>query len=219
MCGRFTLELDDTFYPRYEVSNMLDLESNFNITPYSYIPVILKNSPKKIVQMRWGYLPPWSKEYSTKYSVINTRSESVESKTYFKHSILNRRCIIPTTGFFEWESIKDEKRPYLIHLPNSKYFSLAGIYSVFTDALGKEFPTCSILTTTANSLISKIHDRMPVILKKEDEDTWLDKDIKDINIIKQYLKPYNPKDMSMYMVEKYVNSPKNNSKEILKPLK
>lgn len=214
MCGRFSLELDDTFYPRYEVDTLLEISPNYNVAPSSIIPVIVKNSPKKIIKMKWGYLPSWSKEYDSKYSVINTRVETIQSKPYFKESFTKYRCLIPATGFYEWRKDPTEKIPFYIHLKNSKYFSFAGIYSIWKDVSGKEFYTCSIITTKPNKLMIPIHDRMPVILSKEEEEIWIDKQT-DLNVLKSLLDQYPSNEMEAYQISKDVNSPKNNYRKLL----
>ncbi|MBP6976520.1 SOS response-associated peptidase [Candidatus Dojkabacteria bacterium] len=217
MCGRFSLEMDDTFYPRYEVDNVLEIKPNYNVAPFSIIPVITRMSPKQIVEMQWGYIPTWSKTISNKYASINTRAETIETKPSFRESFINYRCLIPATGFYEWKKEEDNtKTPYYIHIKNQKYFSFAGIFSTLKRN-HKTIYTCSIVTTAANDKISYIHDRMPVILSKEEEEIWLDKNMKDTNSLKDLLDQYNSKDIGVYEVNKKVNYINNNTKENLHP--
>lgn len=213
MCGRFSLELDDSFYPRYDVDTIIEISPSYNIAPSSIIPVIVKNIPKKVIKMRWGYLPSWSKEYDSKYTVINTRAETIENKPYFKQSFMNQRCLIPATGFYEWREDPTEKTPFYFHLKNSTYFSFAGIYSVWKDVSGKEFYTCSIITTKPNELMIPIHDRMPVILSQEEEELWIDKQT-DLNTLKSLLDQFPSNKMEAYPVSKDVNSPRNNYRKL-----
>lgn len=202
MCGRFSLELDDTFYPRYEVENIIEIAPNYNVAPSSFIPVVVKNSPKKVVMMKWGF------KVGKDFTVINTRAETISTKSAFKNAFQNNRCLIPATGFYEWRVIGKEKHPYYIHLKDHSYFSFAGIY---TDN------TCSIITTTPNELMSPIHDRMPVILSNDEEEIWVDKSA-DEELLKTFLDPYTSEDMEAYMISKDVNSPRNNSKNLQSPL-
>lgn len=213
MCGRFSLELDDTFYPRYEIGNIIEIQPNFNITPSSFIPVIVKNSPKKVVKMKWGFLPTWSK-----YPMINTRAETINQKLYFKEAFIKHRCLIPATGFYEWKKTPVEKIPYYIHLKTNEYFSFAGIYTISKDIKGKEIYTCSIVTTKPNKLMEDIHDRMPVILTKQEEEIWVDKEMEDEKTLLELLDPYPADLMEAYGVSIRVNSPKNNDRELIQPL-
>lgn len=215
MCGRFVIKLDDNFYFRYEIDEVLGLESNYNVAPFSNIPVVVKNSPKKVVKMKWGFIPSWAKTYNPKYAVINTRAESIDEKPYFKSSFKKSRCLIPATGFYEWKREGDEKTPYYFHMKDSSYFSFAGIYSIWKNENNEDIYTCSIVTTTPNKEMESIHDRMPVILSKEDEEIWLDKTIEDENILKPLLKPYTDSKLDVYEVDKKVNSPKNKGEDLL----
>jgi putative SOS response-associated peptidase YedK len=217
MCGRFSLEIDDTFYPRYEIENIIEIRPMYNVSPSMYIPVVLKNSPKKVIEMKWGFLPPWSKDVTSKYAMINSRAESIDSKVYFKEAFKKNRCLIPATGFYEWKKEPTEKRPYYIHLRDNSYFSFAGIYSIVKDMEGKEVYTCSIITTEPNTLVSDIHDRMPVILSKEEEEVWLDKEVEE-DILKSLLDPYPSEEMEAFEVSTRVNSPKNNDRELITPV-
>ncbi len=218
MCGRFSLELDDTFYPRYELDNVIELQPNYNVAPSEIIPVIVKNSPKKVVNMRWGLLPPWITKDESKYAMINTRAETIDQKPYFKSAFKNCRCLIPATGFYEWRKDPLNKIPFYIHLKNNNYFSFAGIYSIWNDPKGYEVYTCSIITTQANELMESIHDRMPVILSKKEEDIWLDKSIDNTDSLKALLNSYPSLEMEAYQISTRVNSPVNNSKDLLQPL-
>lgn len=216
MCGRFSLELNETFYPRYEITNRIEIRPNYNVAPYSFIPVIVKKSPKKVIEMKWGFIPSWSKDFSTKYAMINTRAETIDEKPYFKTAFNQTRCLIPATGFYEWKDQGKEKIPFYIHLKNNSYFSFAGIYSVLKNDKGEDIFTCSIITTKPNELMENIHDRMPVILSKNEEETWLDETIEDEYSLKSLLDPYPSDELEAYRVSKDVNSPRNNGEELLK---
>lgn len=165
--------------------------------------------------MKWGFVPSWSKEWTSKYAVINTRAETIEEKPYFRTAFKESRCLIPATGFYEWRKDPTEKIPHYIHLKDSSYFSFAGIYSVWKDKEGKEIYTCSIITTEPNELMSSIHDRMPVILSKDEEEVWIDESVKDEERLKSLLDPYPPDEMEAYEVSKEVNFPKNKGRELI----
>ena len=140
-------------------------------------------------------------------------------KASFKRPIKYQRCLIPATGFYEWKKvkleIKDEKIPYYFGIINRETFSFAGIYDTWSDAHGRETYTYAIVTAPANEIMRNVHDRMPVILRLDDEDEYLDKGT-DLDTILSLLKPFNSEYMFSFPVSKLVNNPENNSEEIIK---
>lgn len=177
-------------------------------------PIIANIERQNIQFFNWGLIPDWTlntiqaQEISEK--TINAKSETVFEKSSFKHSIIYKRCLVPSTGFFEWQHEEKNKYPWFIKLKDLKIFSLAGIWAEWkepkTNVLIKSF---SILTCEANELMSKIHNtkkRMPVILSEENEENWLSSD----NIsIKDLLKPYDEFQMEAYTVAPFVSSTKH----------
>jgi putative SOS response-associated peptidase YedK len=216
MCGRFTVARPEKIEARFKTSNRLPLfEPSWNISPSQTIPVITRNSPNKIVMMKWGLV--WNKD--SKFGTINIRSESTREKPFFRNYLLNKRCLIVADSFYEWGEVNlegiNEKYPFNFFLKDRKLFSFAGLYNDFTDAEGKPYYTCAILTTTPNKLVSKIHNRMPVIIKEKDEDSWLDPENKDFDALYKFLVPYPEDEMGMYIVGKRVNSPKNDDEKLV----
>ena len=179
MCGRFGLEYGDTFYPRFKIKNLLPgLKSNFNISPGQEVPVIINNSEGDIVNlMKWGFVPSWSDGSKIGYKMFNSRVETIQEKPTFRSSFENKRCIVPASYFYEWkEESEGKKTPHCIRVKGEPYFGMAGIYCIWTDPKTKiPLNTFSILTTSSNDELQKVHDRMPVILKPETESTWLEK--------------------------------------------
>lgn len=223
MCGRFVLSKPDKIKGRFDASNEMPLfEPSYNIAPGMITPVITRNSPNRIVMMKWGLVPFWSKDPKIGYKMINARAEGIESKPAFRKPTKSQRCLIPTDGFYEWKTLnlegKEEKFPWYIGLNNRKLFAFAGIYDIWKDAEGKEFHTYAIITTKSNSLMKKVHDRMPVMLKKDDESIWLSSETPFERVLK-LLKPYPAKDMESYPVSKMVNNPRNDGDELIKEVK
>lgn len=159
----------------------------------------------------------------TKNGPINIRSESTKEKPYFKHLLLSKRCLIVADSFYEWGMVnlegKEEKYPFNFYLSDRKLFGFAGIYNSLTDAEGKKHYSCAILTTAPNKLVKQIHNRMPVIIDEKDEEKWLDPENKDFEKLFKLLKPYPKTKMKMHIVSKRVNSPVNDDKNLIKPLK
>jgi len=215
MCGRYVFNpgKPDDFYNRFDVEDRsTKLQDNYNVAPGQLMPTITRNSPNTVTLMKWGLTPGWMKGRS---GPINARSETILEKPMFKHSFLNKRCLIPTSGFYEWKKTKDGKVPFYIHLKNDELFSFAGIYESHEDAGGKLHFTYVIITTNPNKLMKDIHDRMPVIISKENEDLWLDNEGKDTEPLLNLLKPYKASDMEAYPVSTRVNTPINNSHDLL----
>lgn len=166
MCGRFAIysplrEIAD----RYGVDpDELEFDANYNGAPAQYFPVIVKEDTMKMRLMRWGLIPSWS-DGKSKFDMINIRTETVGEKPYFKKLNSSRRCIVPFNGFFEWKNEAGKKLPYLIKPNGAEISAFAGVYDHWVAKEGSiEIYSFSIFTMTANSDMSMIHDRMPVIL-------------------------------------------------------
>lgn len=187
MCGRYALEADiDELIERYKA---IVLDSNFNskteIFPTNTVPIVRQVDNIQIDNLKWGFMPSFAKK-----PLINARAETVDIKPTFKESFFNRRCIIPATNFFEWEKVDDKKVKRSIKIMEEKIFSMAGLYNSFFDKEGNKYEAFTILTTRANQSMEHIHDRMPVIIPKEAEDIWLDKENRNIDLLRDLLKPW-----------------------------
>jgi len=149
-----------------------------NAFNYPKTPIITNTSPNKIQLFNWGLIPKWSDNKSIRNYTLNARIETLEEKKSFKNVIQNR-CLILADGFYEWQwrnKRGSKKEKYLITLPNEELFAFAGIYSQWIDFNNEVINSYAIITTQANKLMSEIHNtkqRMPVILKKQDEQNWL----------------------------------------------
>jgi len=211
MCGRFTLtalpkELEERYDVRFKFG---DYKPNYNISPSRMIPIIPNDHPDEIVWMRWGMTPIWWRQKGR--GLINIRRESLATKPIFKKIFTSQRCLIPSDGFYEWKKIGSKKQPYYFKMKDGGIFSFAGLWDVENDGLSSTIITCE-----PNSLISKIHDRMPCILKKEDEERWLSGD--DPHDLLKILKPLSASDMEGYEVGLRVNSPVNNDDALIERL-
>lgn len=188
MCGRFPLDASiDVIIERYKAKNTVEFLPKEEIFPTNVAPVVINNGNNEIRMMKWGFVFDF-----TKNPLINARAESVDIKHSFKYSFLNKRCIIPVTGFYEWENVDGKKIKRKIFIQED-IFSLAGLYNTFRDKDGNPYEAFTIITTEANEDMKKIHQRMPVILPKDVEGLWLDTSFRDIKTLKTLLKPYNGK--------------------------
>lgn len=220
MCGRFVLEsAPEQLMKVYRLSSPPDISPRYNISPSQKVAVVRQHNSgdRELSLLQWGLIPSWSKDPTIGYKMINARSETVHEKPSFKQAFHSRRCIIPASGFYEWEKSGKDKIPHYIHLREGNVMSLAGLWERWKSPDGVELQTCTILTTSANSLIKKLHDRMPVILHREEFDLWLNKDVDDVKQLSELFHPYPSDQLTEYVVDKEVNSPRKDSPECIIP--
>lgn len=222
MCGRYQLGLAGKnklfgYHFKVDEQQVLNLKDNYNVAPSQKMPVIIKHSPNTIKIMSWGLIPSWSKD--GKSLIINARSETINFKPMFKKLLETQRCIIPSTGFYEWKKTSDGKQPFYIGLKDHEFFGFAGLYDIWKNPKREEIYSYVIITCNPNNIMSEIHNRMPVILKKEDEEKWLNPDMVEEERLLTFLKPFRDSLMSAYPISNRVNSPINNDALVDKPIK
>jgi len=169
-----------------------------------------------MVEMQWGLIPSWSKEPRTKFSTINARAETITKSPAFRGPFQHRRCLVPASGFYEWRQTPKGKQPYCIQLKDGELFAFAGLYDIWCDSEGNELYSYTIITTTPNDLVAPIHNRMPAILRRADEDAWLDKTTDRARLL-SLLAPYPIEEMKAYIVSRAVNNPANEGAELMQP--
>ena len=221
MCGRFSLTADlGELARRFEFEgNWSELEPNYNVAPtQDVLAVVGSENNRRGGFMRWGLIPQWARSASIGSRMINARAETVAQKPAFRSAFRRRRCLIPADGFYEWQGVGKAKRPMRIEMESGEPFAFAGLWAVWKDPEGNAVPSCTIITTEANELLRPIHPRMPVILPREMEDFWLDRDVNDAAALSDVLMPYPSDLMKTYQVSTLVNSARNNSPEILTPV-
>ncbi|WP_338000223.1 SOS response-associated peptidase [Alicyclobacillus sp. ALC3] len=212
MCGRFTLTEDWTEIIRSFglVDNGFRYPPHYNIAPSQNVVAIVANSDgeRRAGLLKWGLIPSSSDSPKTTFSTFNARSETLLKNGTWKRLVPRKRCIIPADGFYEWR--KSTKRPLRIQLKSRKLFGLAGLYDTWTSADGtQKVSSCTIITCKPNLFMSSIHDRMPVILPKENEDLWLDRSVTDTDLVTDMLQPYTNSDMHAYYVSPMVGNVRN----------
>lgn len=215
MCGRFSLSDILGLIMRFKLNLPDGVKPRYNIAPSQDILTIIYDEGYRTVHFRWGLIPFWSKDIVP--GMINARAETVDKKSSFRQSLKSRRCLIPSDGFYEWRRDGGRKKPYRITLKNRGVFVFAGLWDTWISPKGETINSCVIITTSANTLIKPIHNRMPVILSEKAEEVWLNKDT-DILTLKDLLNPYPAELMESYEVSTIVNNFRNDIPEILKPL-
>jgi putative SOS response-associated peptidase YedK len=193
-----------------------DLTPNYNCAPSQLLPVITNDKSIGFNFFRWGLIPFWAKDISIGNKFINARSETILEKPSFRNAFRQRRCLVPADAFYEWKQEVKEKIPYRIFLKNQNIFSMAGIWEKCKLPNGETIFSFAIITTQPNTLMTKIHNRMPVILDKKGEDLWINNT--DEKELTNLLKPFPAEQMTAYRISNLVNSPRNNSPKIIEPI-
>lgn len=176
MCGRYNLNLNQNFYNQFGVVNKLpSFPQNIQVAPGQVEPVIVKQEGLTLAwTMKWGLIPFWAKDKGVGNKMFNVRSESLTTKIGFRKSFQTKRCLVPSNGFYEWKTENGVKTPYFIEVKNRPLFAFAGIYDLWEEPVsGREVYSYAIITTQPNSVIKPLHNRMPVILRPEQEKVWL----------------------------------------------
>jgi putative SOS response-associated peptidase YedK len=197
MCGRFALISDlSVIQEEFNIREVsFDVKAGWNVTPGQNIPAVIHlNDHNCLVSFFWGFIPSWSKD-PVRHRSINARAETVDKKPSFKDAFSKRRCLIVIDGFYEWKRDDKKKIPLYFHLKSGRPFGLAGLYETWISPDQKPINTCTIITTEANQLIQLIHNRMPVIIPKDQERIWMDKDVTDQSFLLSTLKPYPSDEM------------------------
>ena len=208
MCGRFAFFAKGQFgYESLQLPEPPPFE-RYNIAPSLDILAIRTSSETgrpEWAMLRWGLVPSWFKESKTKHLLINARAEGIEVKPSFRGPVRHRRCIVPASGFFEWRRQGAGKQPYFVRPAADEVFALAGIWDHWEGQQGDALESVAIITTSANELMHPIHDRMPVILEKEDVAGWLDP-TNELATVLAMLRPCPSDRMMAYPVSSVVNS-------------
>lgn len=229
MCGRYSLFTLDEIFKRYQLQQQkLSFQASYNIAPGSIAPTISSEKTsqpdagsqraKQLVLRKWGFIPFWSKNEEIGLRMINARAETITEKASFRRAIKTQRCLVPANGFFEWQKIAEgKKQPFYIKHKSLKIMSLAGIYDNWQSPAGKTVGSFSIITTNASKELENVHDRMPVIFDKDEEEAWLDEQA-NLDQLLELLDPHLSEHLLIYPVNPLVNFPQNNTPEVIQSM-
>ena len=221
MCGRYRLTRHrEIVEQHFGVDIEGDMAPRYNIAPTQDVATIRQNRDtpeRRFAWMKWGLIPYWAKDASVGYKMINARAETAAEKPAFSEALKKRRCLVPADGFYEWQKTGKVKQPFCIAMADDGLFAFAGLWDRWKNAEGKTIETCSILTTTPNRLLEGIHDRMPVILRPEDYELWLDPGEQRVETVAELLKPFDSTRMKRYPVSTRVNNVTNDDAECAAP--
>jgi putative SOS response-associated peptidase YedK len=223
MCGRYRLSRRKQLVENYidGVSEDYEWSPRYNIAPSQPVVVIRQDARKGVrtlSTMRWGLIPSWATDPGIGYKTINARSETVATTFSFREPFKSQRCLVPADGFYEWKREGKTKQPYCFEVNDGELFAFAGLWDRWIDPQGEPIETCTILTTTPNSLMAGIHDRMPVILRPDNYTLWLDPAFRDLVSASRMLRPIEPALMRRYPVSTRVNQVENDDEDCARPV-
>lgn len=217
MCGRygFTLESEEDFLKRFDLAAAeFELRESWNVAPTQEMPIIERHSPNSVHLRKWGVLPSWSSML-----LINSKMEKLVESRFWSKPFTTSRVAVPATYFIEWLKTDDGKQPFLIRLKSKEMFAFAGLLLTAKDKNGEEHTGYTIITQAAGEFMEKVHTRQPAVLRKEDEEKWLNPDEVEPERLLKLLQPFPYEtEMEMYPISSLVNTPKNNFEEITKPV-
>ncbi len=214
MCGRYGLAVSlEEVAERFGVVQLeLSFEPRYNAAPTQTMPVVLEDGERRLAAMRWGYEPEWLRERRGR-PLINARDDRLRESRTFRGALRERRAIVPVTHWYEWAREGNGRVPYVFRGRGGEVLGLAGLY--FEDGDERSYV---IITTSPNPLAARVHDRMPAVLRREDEEAWLDPDRVEADDLVGLLGPYPEDGLEAYPVSRKVNSPANDSEELLRPV-
>ncbi len=220
MCGRFgLLASPEEVRALFGYVDQPNFPPRYNIAPTQPVAVVrLENGERRFALVRWGLIPSWVKDPRDFSLLFNARSETVAEKASFRNAIRRRRCLVPASGFYEWQRVsKTEKRAYWVPPAAGGVIAFAGIWESWMGRDGEEIETMAILTAASSPEMAEIHPRTPVVIPPEDFDRWLDCSSDDIRPIADLLKAPDDGFFAPVRVSDRVNSVANDDAGNLTP--
>jgi putative SOS response-associated peptidase YedK len=218
MCGRYALQSTPAeLVTRFGLDECTDFGPRFNIPPGTDIPVI-RQSPegRRVLHLlRWGLVPHWSKDPAIGAKLNNARGESVAEKPSFRDAFRRRRCLIPASGFYEWKSEGKVKQPYYISLKSGEPMAMGGLWESWKASDGSILRTVCVVTTSPNSVMATIHDRMPVIIASDQWQTWLSGRSEEVAGM---VAPYREEELQAWPVSRRVSKTQDDEAGLIEPV-
>jgi putative SOS response-associated peptidase YedK len=214
MCSRYFLDADGNVIAyTFRVPLNERISRRYNIAPTQEAPVVRVGDAgaREAAMLRWGLVPAWAKDIGVGNRMINARAEGIEAKPAFREAMQSRRCLVPASGFYEWKGVPGRKQPYAIDTAERALFAFAGLWERWKPRNGDPIETFTIVTTDAAPAVRPIHDRMPVIVRPQDEQTWLAGPVEEARAL---LRPYEG-NLNVRPVSRAVSDPRNETPECL----
>lgn len=224
MCGRITTKVSQQeiqeLFNVVRGANSVDWTPRYNVAPTTIVMCIRETGEgRELFPAKWGLIPSWAKDTKLAASCINARADTVATKPMFRSAFKNRRCLVVASGFFEWRKIDAKnKQPHYITLASGEPMPMAGLWEQWTNPEGEKVESCTICTVGANTMMARLHDRMPVILPHAMISPWLDPEIKDVDALQPILDQYPPDDMQDWEVSKDVGNVRNQGEYLIEPV-
>jgi putative SOS response-associated peptidase YedK len=222
MCGRFAVTLPSDAMAQLFAAlpdNDLPEVPNYNVCPTTQIHVVMaaETGGRRLVAMRWGFLPRWYKAANAGPLLINARAKTIAEKPAFKDAVRHRRALVVADGFYEWTKAPDGARdPWYISPANGKPLVMAAVWQDWTGPEGEKRLTCAIVTTEANARMAEVHHRMPVILAPEDWPLWLGEAGHGAAVL---MRAASEDGLRMHRVDRAVNSNRATGPYLTEPLR
>jgi putative SOS response-associated peptidase YedK len=221
MCNRYVLNKEHLreILERLGIGAELDYATRYNIAPSTLVPAVRKQSgasSAEAIKLRWGLVPAWAKE-DIGTTLLNARAETIAAKPSFRSAFRARRCVIPASGYYEWQAIGRTRKPWLFRRRDEQPFCFAGLWESWRRPDGTPLETCTIITVEPNDLARPIHTRMPVILAPEQCAPWIDPQSSDPEKISAFLRPFPAEAMTALAVSTHVSNVRHEGPECLAP--
>lgn len=220
MCGRYTLTSVDGLIEEFSlIQESVQFDPRFNIAPSERVPVV-DNRPKRdrvLVGMTWGLVPYWAKDPGIGQKLLNARCETVAEKPSFRQAFGRRRCLVVADGFYEWRRRGTRKVPFYFRRERGGFIAMAGVWERWRRPSGDWLTTFAVITTHANSLMTPIHDRMPVVVPREHYERWLSPEELGIRELGDMLVPPSVDGFEAFEVSPLVNRVQNDSPACIRP--
>lgn len=220
MCGRLALTTPpDAVRDFFDYSERPNFPPRYNIAPTQPIATVrYEYGARRFHLVRWGLIPNWVKDPSSFTLLINARSETAVEKPSFRSAMRHGRCLIPASGFYEWRRTSDGKQPFWIRPADGDIMAFAGLWETWSDPDGGDMDTGAILTIGSNRMMSSIHHRMPVILKPDAFEAWLDTSNVDTREAKKMFAPVEDDYLVATPISSRVNKVVNDDAEVQTPI-
>jgi putative SOS response-associated peptidase YedK len=222
MCGRYVVAYDpETLVSGFSVLRVPPFPKRWNVAPQSPVPVVYETKEGERVAelMRWGLVPSWAREPSIGAKLNNARSDGLFDKPSFRQAARRRRCLLPASGFYEWQATPGGKQPWYISARDGSLLAMAGLFEAWRPAADAEWLlTCCVITTDANALMAPIHDRMPVLIPQAQWARWLARDVQDPAAIAPLLVVPPPEGLQAWPVSRAVSRGSAEGEALVQPL-
>jgi len=220
MCGRYTLLADELEIRKaFQLHQPIaDFQPSYTVAPgQKVLAIIHDGKERRAGHLQWGLVPSWAKDKKIGYKMINARSETAHEKPSFKNLIPQKRCLIVADSFYEWKKTDETNQPKRIQVKDRNLFTFAGLWDKWVQGDDVLF-TCTILTKAANSFMSDIHHRMPIILPKDKEADWIRPEKLHPKDANRFLEDVEVDELTAYNVSSHVNTAKNNDAMCIEPI-